>query len=115
MRTACFDPSRFDQVGSCGRKVWNPFADRCAMMRSPVSLKRKKREPFFTVKQLPHRSDFPAVGLRLADGDVRAIGRGSVAATIVINSTRGLTALASMDATFVIERLRAAGGMGVTA
>ena len=60
-------------------------------------------------------SDFPAVGLRLADGDVRAIGRGSVAATIVVNSTRGLTALASMDATFVIERLRGAGGMGVTA
>ncbi|MEP6915370.1 MAG: class I SAM-dependent methyltransferase [Acidobacteriota bacterium] len=51
-------------------------------------------------------SDFPAVGLRMADGDVRAIGRGSVAATIVINSPRGLTALASMDATRIAEAYR---------
>lgn len=51
-------------------------------------------------------SDFPAVALRLADGDVRAIGRGSVAATIVINSRRGLTALASMDLTRIAEAYR---------
>jgi cyclopropane-fatty-acyl-phospholipid synthase len=51
-------------------------------------------------------SDFPAVGLRLADGDMRAIGRGSVIATIVVNSRRGLTALASMDQTRIAEAYR---------
>ena len=51
-------------------------------------------------------SDFPAVGLRLADGDMRAIGRGSIGATIVINSRRGLRALASMDATRIAEAYR---------
>ncbi len=51
-------------------------------------------------------SDVSAVGLRLADSDMRAIGHGSLVATIVVNSRRGLTALASMDATRIAEAYR---------
>ncbi len=46
------------------------------------------------------------VGLRFAGGDLRAIGDGAVDATIVVNSRRGLTALASMDATRIAEAYR---------
>jgi cyclopropane-fatty-acyl-phospholipid synthase len=48
----------------------------------------------------------PAFAVRLAGGDVRAFGNGSVAATIVVNTRRGLAALASMDATRIAEAYR---------
>jgi cyclopropane-fatty-acyl-phospholipid synthase len=51
-------------------------------------------------------SDVPGVGLRLAGGDLRALGNNDVAATIVVNSRRGLTALVSMDATRIAEAYR---------
>lgn len=51
--------------------------------------------------------EVPALGLRLADGDLRAIGQGEPPATIVIHSRRGLAALASMDATRIAEAYRA--------
>ncbi|WP_239491863.1 class I SAM-dependent methyltransferase [Luteitalea sp. TBR-22] len=51
--------------------------------------------------------EVPALGLRLADGDLRAIGQGDPLATIVIHSRRGLAALASMDATRIAEAYRA--------
>ena len=49
----------------------------------------------------------PGVGLRFAGNDVRALGSDDVAATIVVNSRRGLTALFSMDATRIAEAYRA--------
>ena len=48
----------------------------------------------------------PAFAVRLAGGDVRAFGNGSVAATIVVNTRRGLAELASMDATRIAEAYR---------
>lgn len=52
-------------------------------------------------------SDMPGVGLRFAGGDVRALGNDDIAATIIVNSRRGLTALVSMDATRIAEAYRA--------
>jgi cyclopropane-fatty-acyl-phospholipid synthase len=49
----------------------------------------------------------PGVGLRFAGNDVRALGSNDIAATIVVNSRRGLTALMSMDATRIAEAYRA--------
>jgi cyclopropane-fatty-acyl-phospholipid synthase len=56
----------------------------------------------------PHLSSAgPGIGLRFADGEMPAVGGDDVAATIVINSRRGLTALVSMDATRIAEAYRA--------
>lgn len=52
-------------------------------------------------------SGVPGVGLRFAGGDGPDIGNGDVAATIVVNSRRGLRALASMDATRMAKAYRA--------
>jgi len=49
----------------------------------------------------------PGVGLRFAGGDLRALGSDDIAATIVVNSRRGLSALLSMDATRIAEAYRA--------
>ncbi|MEZ5316347.1 MAG: class I SAM-dependent methyltransferase [Vicinamibacterales bacterium] len=46
------------------------------------------------------------VGLRFAGGEMRALGNADVAATIVVNSRRGLTALVTMDATRIAEAYR---------
>ena len=51
-------------------------------------------------------ADVPGVGLRFAGNDVRALGSNDIAATIVVNSRRGLTALMSMDATRIAEAYR---------
>jgi cyclopropane-fatty-acyl-phospholipid synthase len=52
-------------------------------------------------------ADVPGVGLRFGGDDVRALGRNDIAATIVVNSRRGLAALMSMDATRIAEAYRA--------
>ncbi len=52
-------------------------------------------------------ADLPGIGLRFSGGEMRALGGSDVAATIVVNSRRGLTALASMDATRIAEAYRA--------
>lgn len=50
--------------------------------------------------------ELPALGLRLAGGEMYAIGTGDPQAVIVVQSRRGLTALASMDATRIAEAYR---------
>jgi cyclopropane-fatty-acyl-phospholipid synthase len=73
-------------------------------LKDPVSQWLLGRIESALAARLP--ASLPAVGLRLAGGDVRAIGRGSVAATIVVRSRRGLAALASMDQTRIAEAYR---------
>lgn len=52
-------------------------------------------------------SHAPGVALRFAGGGEQALGGRDVAATIVVNSRRGLAALVSMDATRIAEAYRA--------
>lgn len=74
-------------------------------MTDPVSQWMARRVEAVLASRLP--SDVPGVGLRFAGADMRGVGNDEVAATIVVNSRRGLRALVSMDATRIAEAYRA--------
>jgi cyclopropane-fatty-acyl-phospholipid synthase len=73
-------------------------------MTDQASIWLTRRIEAALAKRLP--PDAPAFALRVGGGTPRFFGRGSAVATIVVNTRRGLAALASMDGTRIAEAYR---------